>query len=62
MTNFEMIKTMPVGSQWIFAPNIDGNELVIVVRRHSTGFQIQNMGDDSDSSLTYKWLQEESEE
>lgn len=59
MTNLEMIKTMRVDSQWIFTTNVRGNDRIIAVHRHATGFQIHTRCDESDIQ---KWLQEESEE
>lgn len=55
-----MIKTMPVGSSWIFNANVDGTDILLAVQRHATGFQIQHMS--SDRRLVYKWLQEEYKE
>ena len=59
MTNLEMIKTMDVGSQWLFNTTVDGIDWIIAVHRHATGFHIQTMCDNSDIQ---KWLQEEYKE
>lgn len=59
MTNLEMVKNMLMGSRWIVAPNVDGNNLMIAIHRKPTGFQIQTTGDEAD---VRKWLQEEYKE
>ena len=59
MTNLEMIKTMNVGSQWIFNTTVNGNDRFIAVYRHATGFQIHTRCEESDIQ---KWLNEEYKE
>lgn len=39
MTNLEMMKNMLMGSRWIVAPNVDGNNLMIAIHRKPTGFK-----------------------
>ena len=59
MTNLELIKTMRAGEQREVIINVEGNDILLIIRRHAPGFQIQTMCDESDIQ---KWLQEEYKE
>ena len=62
MTNLELIKTMRAGEQREVIINVEGNYILLIIRRHAPGFQIESVGGISDLNLAVqKWLQEESE-